>query len=86
MGLKLGTRSPKLKGVSAAKGGMTPKVGRTWKSSAPSLGWSQPWLLLRDSGKRRKILQDVVEVCSFSADAEVVEHRIAVGVIELGTL
>lgn len=37
MGEKLGTRSSIWKGVSAENCGMTPKVGRAWKLSCPSL-------------------------------------------------
>jgi len=33
MGEKFGTTSPSEKGATALKGGMTPKVGRTWKLS-----------------------------------------------------
>lgn len=35
-GSKLGTISSKLKGDSALNGGITPKVGITWKFSSPS--------------------------------------------------
>ena len=34
MGEKLGTISDMLKGATALKGGMTPKVGTTWKFSS----------------------------------------------------
>lgn len=37
MGEKFGTMSEIWYGVSAEKNGMTPKVGRTWKFSSPSL-------------------------------------------------
>jgi len=33
MGEKFGTMSEKEKGATALKGGMTPKVGSTWKES-----------------------------------------------------
>ena len=69
---------------------MTPKVGRTWKSSAPSLvkGVSEGAYRDAEKGSNSSVafLQDVFEVCSLGADAEVIQHHAALRVLELGSL
>lgn len=82
MGLKLGTRVSRLKGVSASKGGITPKVGRTWKSSAPSLDIDTLEQSHGFDEVKGNNLQDIAQVRPLRTDTEVVKHRITLGVLE----
>lgn len=77
----------RLKGVSASKGGMTPKVGRTWKSSAPSLrdiGLEEAQTRTSLAESQCVNLQDVIKVCPLRAYTDIVEHGITFSELELG--
>lgn len=66
---------------------MTPKVGRTWKSSEPSLYCSNAWLAERRRNKGGggidEDLQGVFQLCALGANTNVVQDSVPVFIFEL---